>query len=157
MAAIGPTAILAGVCSGSSLSTYRKRQEDGADNDGFRPSPLPHVCRARLTSPLSFRKTCQLFSEHNAGSDLAAVRTRVGPRGDSPRPSRTSGERATARSKHRTPAPRRRNHVTFRSPVPSSRGDRRRDMISWALRGAIDKFERDGDYDASVGRIGAVI
>src|SRR5262249_9960654 len=28
-------------------------------------------------------------------------------------------------------------------------GDRRRDMIRWALRGAIDKFERDGDCDAS--------
>ena len=30
-------------------------------------------------------------------------------------------------------------------------------MIRWALRGAIDKFERDGDCDASVGLIGAVI
>src|SRR5262245_3274704 len=28
-------------------------------------------------------------------------------------------------------------------------GDRRRDVIRWALWGAIDKFERDGDRDAS--------
>ena len=30
-------------------------------------------------------------------------------------------------------------------------------MIRWALRGAIDKFERDGDSDASVGLIGVAL
>src|SRR5262249_8880100 len=41
--------------------------------------------------------------------------------------------------------------VVSHSEVPSrlTTGDRRSDMIKWALRKAIDKFERDWTYDAS--------